>query len=352
MRKRLLILLGLIVVASLAFTSGGSLANGEATRIVVINEVAWGGTAADPGHEWIELHNTTDSTIDLSGWTLTAVGGAGLSIAIENGKTISAQDYFLLERDDMAVTDIEADQVYGSLPLSDDGETLELRDAGGGLIDTVNDDGGEWPAGTADPGYFSMERIRPTGADIDENWTNNDGVTHNGVDAGGNPINGTPKKENSVVEPLTVITLISFTATPGDGTVTLAWETGTEIDTAGFNLYRADAEEAPTTRINDALIPAEGDAVSGANYSFLDTPGCGVFYYTLEDVDYYGVSTLHGPVEVTVLQLVWPPLPPLPSLPPLQDVPISCKSMICPDWPAARKVFGSICDAAVKVWEY
>jgi len=100
--------------------------------------------------------------------------------------------------------------------------------------------------------------------------------------------------------PVTAITLVSFTARAANGGVTLAWETGTEIDNAGFNLYRATSTDGPYTQINDALIPAEGDAVAGASYTFLDTPGYGTFYYQLEDVDYYGVSTLHGPVEATV----------------------------------------------------
>lgn len=37
---------------------------------VVINEVAWGGTAANFSHEWIELYNTTAETISLNGWQL------------------------------------------------------------------------------------------------------------------------------------------------------------------------------------------------------------------------------------------------------------------------------------------
>lgn len=35
-------------------------------------------------------------------------------------------------------------------------------------------------------------------------------------------------------------------------------------------------------------------------YSYVDEPGIGTFYYKLEDVDYYGVSTLHGPEKVRV----------------------------------------------------
>ncbi|MDY7077084.1 MAG: hypothetical protein SXV54_09190 [Chloroflexota bacterium] len=100
----------------------------------------------------------------------------------------------------------------------------------------------------------------------------------------------------------TAITLASFAAEPGVGSVTLAWETGTEVDNAGFNLYRATTPEGPYTKINDTLIAAKGDPVSGASYSFLDKGASpGTYYYKLEDVDYYGVTTLHGPASVTVM---------------------------------------------------
>jgi len=98
----------------------------------------------------------------------------------------------------------------------------------------------------------------------------------------------------------TAITLVSFTAQMDARGVALAWETGTEIDNAGFNLYRATAENGPYAKVNDVLIAAGGDAVGGASYSLLDSPGYGTFYYKLEDVDYSRVSTLHGPVQGTV----------------------------------------------------
>ena len=100
---------------------------------------------------------------------------------------------------------------------------------------------------------------------------------------------------------LTAIELISFTAEPlPRGRVLLAWETGTEVDTAGFNLYRAIEEEGPYTKIA-GLIPAKGSPVAGASYWFLDKPGFGRFFYQLEDVDIYGGSTMHGPAKTVVL---------------------------------------------------
>ena len=44
---------------------------------VVINEIAWMGTEASSGHEWIELYNTTGNDIDLTNWCIEDSGGVG-----------------------------------------------------------------------------------------------------------------------------------------------------------------------------------------------------------------------------------------------------------------------------------
>ncbi|MBC7249825.1 MAG: lamin tail domain-containing protein [Anaerolineae bacterium] len=93
---------------------------------VVINEVAWMGTAASSADEWIELKNNTDQDIDLNGWTLVTADG-GLSIALSG--IIPANGYYLLERtDDNTVSNVPADWIgsFGS-GLSNDGEVLILR---------------------------------------------------------------------------------------------------------------------------------------------------------------------------------------------------------------------------------
>lgn len=90
---------------------------------VVINEVAWAGTAASPYDEWIELYNNTGQEIDLAGWLLRADDGMP-SIQL-NGK-ISARGFYLLERgDDNTVSNIRADQIYAGV-LENEGETLSL----------------------------------------------------------------------------------------------------------------------------------------------------------------------------------------------------------------------------------
>jgi len=100
----------------------------------------------------------------------------------------------------------------------------------------------------------------------------------------------------------TVITLLSFTAQAAVDHVTLAWQTGTETDNAGFNLYRATADAAgPYKKLNPALIPAQGDPVSGASYTYTDdsvTKGVTYFYY-LEDLDLSGLATQSEPIAAT-----------------------------------------------------
>jgi uncharacterized repeat protein (TIGR01451 family) len=162
---------------------------------VIISEVAWGGTRASSADEWIELYNNTGNIIDLAGWTLGNAGG-GITISLQG--VIPAQGFFLLERtNDDTVSDIPADQIYTG-GLSNGGDSLYLYDDSSQMIDSANGNGGGWPAGTGSPDYYSMERTGRTAADEDANWESNDGsIIHNGLDANGGPITGTPKSDNS-----------------------------------------------------------------------------------------------------------------------------------------------------------
>ena len=99
-----------------------------------------------------------------------------------------------------------------------------------------------------------------------------------------------------------VVDLVSFTAEALEDRMLLEWETASEIDNAGFHLWRTDTEDAEYNRITDYLIPAEGGPTQGAIYSYEDLyVGPGVtYYYQLEDIDYDGVSAFHGPVSATL----------------------------------------------------
>jgi len=97
----------------------------------------------------------------------------------------------------------------------------------------------------------------------------------------------------------TLILLSSFTANSKSGEVILNWATESEIDNAGFNIYRAASEGEAYVKINDALIPAKGSTTVGATYDFVDEglQNRKTYYYKLEDIDLNGKSTMHGPVS-------------------------------------------------------
>jgi hypothetical protein len=99
----------------------------------------------------------------------------------------------------------------------------------------------------------------------------------------------------------TVIELSSLTAKASNGRVKLEWVTESEIDNAGFNIWRAEAENGTYVKLNDEIISAKGSATKGAKYVFTDNIAKNrkTFFYKLEDVDLAGVGTLHGPVSAT-----------------------------------------------------
>jgi len=99
----------------------------------------------------------------------------------------------------------------------------------------------------------------------------------------------------------TLISLSSFTATSFSKAVVLEWTTSSEIDNAGFNVYRAESENGEYVKINDELISAQGSSTEGASYEFADEglQNRTTYYYKLEDVDFNGQSTFHGPEKAT-----------------------------------------------------
>jgi len=100
----------------------------------------------------------------------------------------------------------------------------------------------------------------------------------------------------------TLIELSTFTATPSGRVVILEWTTASEIDNAGFNLYRAESEDGEYVKINNSLIPAKGSPTSGTTYQYIDNEvrNRETYYYKLEDIDLNGTSTMHGPVSAEV----------------------------------------------------
>jgi hypothetical protein len=99
------------------------------------------------------------------------------------------------------------------------------------------------------------------------------------------------------------VKLARLEAMPAGSAMGIEWESTSEVDNLGFNLYRSDgAADAGRLRLNEDLIPSQAPgSASGAVYKWLDEsvkPETSYLYW-LEDVDNLGVATLHGPVMAT-----------------------------------------------------
>jgi hypothetical protein len=109
---------------------------------VVISEIAWMGTDSSPTNEWIELSNETDLPVSLEGWILKAKDG---SPTVPLSGSVPPRGYFLIERtDDESVPGVPADLIapFGK-GISNEGETLDLYDGSGTIVDTVRG-GKDW----------------------------------------------------------------------------------------------------------------------------------------------------------------------------------------------------------------
>ncbi len=105
------------------------------------------------------------------------------------------------------------------------------------------------------------------------------------------------------------VKLLSFAARPAASGIYLTWETASEYDNLGFNLYRSSSPQDRGERLNATLIPScSPGRGEGATYEFLDTtarPGQ-TYSYILEDVDRNGRRTPHGPAVIVYRQVYLP----------------------------------------------
>jgi len=175
---------------------------------VVINELAWAGTYASAGDNWIELYNRAAFDVDLSAVSLKV----GDNAPVQLSGTLAAGQYVVLQRTTTTIKSIGAPAVVTTsfAPLGPTPVQVSLL-ASSTVIDATpaaSACGGTWCAGTVstsgyadwmgNPAPVSMERID---ADTDgtdpSNWAGNDGYTRHHTDAAQQQIIGTPHNRNS-----------------------------------------------------------------------------------------------------------------------------------------------------------
>jgi len=97
------------------------------------------------------------------------------------------------------------------------------------------------------------------------------------------------------------VSLSHFEALAGDAESLVVWDTASEFDNLGFEVWRRLAGESDFQRVSPGIILGHGTTDLAAHYAFKDAPlSNGVTAeYLLADIDLDGVTTWHGPVEAT-----------------------------------------------------
>ncbi len=157
---------------------------------------------------------------------------------------IKAQGLACVEITENNLSEVQVDFTYRG-DLSESGTVLELRNSQGILIDKVgckrNEEGecSGWFAGKKEE-RVSMERINPKlDGDSAASWASNNQITKNGLDKNGNPINGTPKAQNSVYQslpPNPVVNLVVDANSSSANKAVLNWSAPSDPDTPTADL--------------------------------------------------------------------------------------------------------------------
>lgn len=80
--------------------------------------------------------------------------------------------------------------------------------------------------------------------------------------------------------------------------LTLKWTTASEVDNAGFYVFRGDTKEGPFKLLNETMLPGAGNAETPSKYVFddKDVEQGRTYYYYLESISLQGVKEKFSPV--------------------------------------------------------
>ena len=169
--------------AALAVTAAGSLASAD----VIITEIFYNLSGSEGGAtEWIELHNTGNTAVDLTGWVYADTQDGQFSDPLPAGSSIAAGGTAIIVAQSAATfasiwgPGINVITYTGTLITLANGasatnETVAIFDAANNLIDDVNFENATngWP----DDNLFSSIYLLPSALsssanDIGSNWAN------------------------------------------------------------------------------------------------------------------------------------------------------------------------------------
>lgn len=261
-----------------------------AAGAVVITELgAQPGTLngiSEPNHEYVELYNTTNAAIDLSGWILSDESGSSpYTIAAGNGTVIIPAGGFLVfafnaTSFNTAFAPVSADHSYGSsvMTMASCNDGVQIK-CGSTVISELYYSGSNCPA--------SGQTVSTTSVPV--------AVAAGGIITSTNYTLG-PPTPGSAGSTLLPVEFTTFNASPAPGGVLLDWQTATESNNKGFFVQRSTDGQ----RWQDlGFVAGHGDSHTTRDYAYLDEkPHTGTNYYRLLQVDHDGQTAYSAIAQV------------------------------------------------------
>ena len=97
------------------------------------------------------------------------------------------------------------------------------------------------------------------------------------------------------------VELSSFTAVYMNEFVTVSWQTASETDVIGYNIFRSEEDDFSTVhKVNNDIIQGHGTTTTPHSYEFTDLsadPYYTTYYYWLEVVNFGGTNNIYGSIE-------------------------------------------------------
>lgn len=253
--------------------------------IVLFSELMWMGDFQSSANEWMKLWNSTGKPIDLTGWTITSFrdGVAELMLTLPGG-VIPPLSYFLIANSSAEESNIaiEPDLVTSDVSLPNSRLQLKLYngpfDGDGALIDVADDGIGAPAAGDNEAKRSMVRRLDVLNGKLREAWYTAD--KREGWDVGAEEF-GTPGGEIALP-----VKLSAFSAIRRNNVNILTWQTESEVNLLGWNIYRSHERGGKYEKINNEIIPARGGVAAPQRYEYIHP------IQNWEQSDYYYIESL------------------------------------------------------------
>jgi hypothetical protein len=343
MRKVTLLFFAFLLVYSFANAQGYLQNDDDATHTdgITINEIsaysygdgvgspdfnADGEVRAGDDDEFIEIVNSSPSSININGWTL---GDNSTSVFTFPDISIPSDNAVVIFTRGATVTNFNPGP--GNIVLScsfalnvSAGDAIGLRNTNGLYIE-VN-----WEGGSLNTAFLTGDPTLVEPSVTLDSWNEHQSQSRNpdytGSWAQHPTISGTVDWSNSIEPPdgpgqVTLtnpqgspgrrvgqdiplpVELISFKAIAGDGKVQLQWETSSESENQGFIILRSDGKSTDFKEIasyeSEYDLRGAGSTSEKSSYQYIDKHLFnGIrYYYKLIDVSMNGVQTEQGTVS-------------------------------------------------------